>query len=93
MSIIFYTKQLSIQIFTAAWQDTEKDIMAQATCVALSPQEGWIFAVRRECGGPSSSNCQDICSDPTSTQYEHLMSTFQNLNVYVIISNWSIFIQ
>ena len=85
--MICYNQQLSIPIFTAFSQNNEKDIMAQATCVALAPQEGWIFAIRRECGGPSSSHCQDICSDPTSTQYEHLMSIFQNLNVYVMIFN------
>ena len=34
--------------------------MAQATCVALATEEGWIFAVQRPC--PTSVNCQEICS-------------------------------
>ena len=36
--------------------------MAQATCVALASEEGWIFAVQRPC--PTSVNCQEICSSP-----------------------------
>ena len=57
--------------------------MAQASCVALAPQEGWIFAIRRDCG--RIVNCQYICSDPNSTEYKHVMSLLQGtkLEVYV----------
>ena len=48
--------------FLGSLVNSEKDIMAQATCVALATEEGWIFAVQRPC--PTSVNCQEICSSP-----------------------------
>ena len=36
------------------------DEMAQASCVAMSPVQGWVFSVRRPCGG-TTPTCDAIC--------------------------------
>ena len=39
------------------------DERAQASCVGLSSTSGaWIYAVRKECGGPHT--CTEICGSP-----------------------------
>ena len=35
------------------------DEIAQASCVGLNDKEGWVYAVRRYCGG--SRTCDSIC--------------------------------
>jgi len=38
---------------------TESDDIAQAGCVGMNNQEGWVYAVRKDC--PGQLNCKQIC--------------------------------
>ena len=38
-----------------------KDELAQATCTAMSPGGGWVYAVRKPCISTYTTNCDSIC--------------------------------
>merc|ERR1712168_1046260 len=39
------------------------DDLAQASCVGMNNQEGWVYAVRKDC--PGQLNCKQICESKT----------------------------
>ena len=38
-----------------------KDELAQATCTAMSPGGGWVYAVRKPCSAGYKTDCKTIC--------------------------------
>ena len=39
---------------------TENDVIAQGACVGMNNQEGWVYAVRRNCAN-NQPTCKEIC--------------------------------
>merc|ERR1719312_262332 len=39
---------------------TESDVIAQGACVGMNNQEGWVYAVRRNCAS-NQPTCKEIC--------------------------------
>merc|ERR1712105_294678 len=39
---------------------TQNDVIAQGACVGMNNQEGWVYAVRRNCVA-NQPNCKEIC--------------------------------
>ena len=51
-----------------------EDMIAQATCGALSEKKGWVFAVQRSCEG--NETCEEICeANELKAQDEELNAT------------------
>ena len=40
------------------------DILAQAACISLQSRTGWMYAIRRDCGG--SITCEALCKSSVS---------------------------
>lgn len=57
-----------------------QQIQAQATCTAIRPGIGWVFAVTRTNG---AQTCDQLCSQQTEGQAGRL-SCFNSLHIYAI---------
>ena len=52
---------LSASVYAGSIDAVQKQILAEATCVALNPNPGWVFAVARNCDKFSAS-CEQVCA-------------------------------
>lgn len=52
----------------------EYEVLAQATCTNIAiarGESGWIYAVRRHCGGHHYQNCKALCLTPHVSHADH----------------------
>ena len=52
-----------------------KDELAQATCTAMSPGGGWVYAVRKPCVSGYTTNCKTICETASLKAQDEQVAT------------------
>jgi len=65
---------------TFSAQDTEGQVLAEATCTALNTRGGWSFAIRRHCS-KEEETCAQICEKMAEGQARR-MKCFNSLHIY-----------
>jgi len=71
---------LSTSVYASSVDAVQKQILAEASCVALSPNAGHVFAVARSCDKFSAS-CEQVCSGLSDGKSGSLQC-FNSLHIY-----------
>ncbi|MDM8560849.1 hypothetical protein [Candidatus Parabeggiatoa sp. HSG14] len=71
---------LSTSVYADSINTLQKQILAEAICVALNPSANWTFAVARNCE-LSSPPCEQVCAGLSEEQAGNL-KCFNSLHIY-----------